>query len=152
MPDPASGRDRDPRLGDEVHAQMQGAALRLGLSPPPDVTDTPRDWAESGVWLTWEAPLRAVGGERYRQEALLSVEGAAGSFSAKPVLLVREPTNSHDANAIRAEIDGTPVGYVARELAEVLAPQLDAAGHPPLLVPGAIQRQRGPSPRVSDRS
>jgi hypothetical protein len=39
--------------------------------------------------------------------------------------LIREPLNEYDPNAIAVEIDGTTVGYVAREQAEELAPQLD---------------------------
>jgi hypothetical protein len=42
--------------------------------------------------------------------------------------LVREPRNQYDANAIQVIIDSTCVGYVAREQAEMLAPQLDSLG------------------------
>jgi hypothetical protein len=39
--------------------------------------------------------------------------------------LVREPHNEYDKNAIKVVIDGGCVGYVAREQAETIAPQLD---------------------------
>jgi hypothetical protein len=43
-----------------------------------------------------------------------------------PARLVRDPENRYDANAIAVEIDRQTVGYLAREQAELLAPQLDA--------------------------
>ena len=43
-----------------------------------------------------------------------------GSFA-----LVREPNNPHDPNAIRVEIGGLYLGYVPRNIAEDLAPQMD---------------------------
>lgn len=61
--------------------------------------------------------------------------GAAGRRNARavmqnqPLLLIREPANPVDANAvICATLLGEPIGYVAREHAARLAPQLDA-GH-----------------------
>lgn len=42
------------------------------------------------------------------------------------VWLRREPTNQYDANAIRVDAaDGNQIGYIARELAERLAPSFD---------------------------
>ena len=46
-----------------------------------------------------------------------------GSFA-----LVREPDNPHDPNAIRVEIGGLYLGYVQRNIAEDLAPQMDGGG------------------------
>ena len=39
--------------------------------------------------------------------------------------LVREPENPHDANAIRVEVAGYLMGYVSRQIARWLAPQMD---------------------------
>ena len=44
-----------------------------------------------------------------------------GSFA-----LVREPDNPHDPNAIRVELGGLYLGYVPRQIAKKLAPQMDA--------------------------
>lgn len=43
-----------------------------------------------------------------------------GSFA-----LVREPDNPHDQNAIRVEIGGKYLGYVPRDIAQNLAPEMD---------------------------
>ena len=44
----------------------------------------------------------------------------------QPLLLSREPDNPIDTNAIRAAtLFGEPVGYVAREDAKIIAPQMD---------------------------
>ena len=45
-------------------------------------------------------------------------------------LLVREPENAHDENAVKVIIDTPPyagfhIGYIAKEVAAVLAPMLD---------------------------
>ena len=48
------------------------------------------------------------------------------------VVLVREPKNTHDPNAIAVQIsegtfvDGMKIGYLRRQVAEVLAPALDS--------------------------
>ena len=44
-----------------------------------------------------------------------------GSFA-----LVREPDNPHDPNAIRVALGGSYLGYVPRDIAKDLAPQMDA--------------------------
>ena len=44
-----------------------------------------------------------------------------GSFA-----LVREPDNPHDPNAIRVELAGLYLGYVPRQIAKNLSPQIDA--------------------------
>jgi hypothetical protein len=43
-----------------------------------------------------------------------------GSFA-----LVREPDNLHDQNAIRVELGGLYLGYVPRNIAKDLAPEMD---------------------------
>lgn len=46
----------------------------------------------------------------------------------EPLLLVREPGNKHDANAIRVHARGMHIGYVRGSQAEALAPLIDRAG------------------------
>lgn len=41
-------------------------------------------------------------------------------------VLEREPDNKHDENAIKIHIDEIFVGYLAKEIAEFIAPKIDA--------------------------
>ena len=45
------------------------------------------------------------------------------------LLLIREPSNPHDANCISANCVAGKVGYIGRELAETLAPIIDDGTH-----------------------
>lgn len=101
----------------------------MGLGSPP------------AAWTDWEAPLNAVHGESHYQE---SIARAAGGLHHNTEILVvarliREPTNEHDTNAIRVELDGIHVGYIARDAAEELAPILDRAECPSVDVQGLIR-------------
>jgi hypothetical protein len=91
---------------------------------------TPVD-PESGRFLGRDAPeltalgLRVAGvagAARHHGEALAAEAAAPG----KPLELRREPANEHDPNAIAVLAAGEQVGWVPRELAEELAPELDA--------------------------
>lgn len=62
-------------------------------------------------------------------------------------LLVREPRNAYDRNAIAVHIEGACVGYVAREQAEELAPQLDELHRRGVLVGLAVELCGGTSDR-----
>jgi len=82
-------------------------------------------------WLTGNRPkpsmLRPgrgwtteVHGESKYQPALAKAyrrHGGTGSDLKVSATLVPEPTNKHDPNAVRVEIDGSPVGYLPREKA-----------------------------------
>lgn len=81
----------------------------------------------------------AVAGAQHHRDALVSDAPAPGS----PLALRRDPDNEHDANAIAVLAAGRQVGWVPRELAAELAPQLDA-GSPWSAV---VLRERRPSPR-----
>jgi hypothetical protein len=103
----------------------------------------------SGSYLARDAPLLAerglrvsgVAGTQFRPGALDSDALAAGG----PLELRREPGNPHDANAIAVHAGGTHVGFVPRELAAELAPELDA-GRPWSAV---VLREQRASPRDS---
>ena len=46
--------------------------------------------------------------------------------SGQPLILIREPTNPNDANAIIvADLLGKPCGYIERRIAAIVAPFLD---------------------------
>jgi hypothetical protein len=71
-----------------------------------------------------------VVGEGFRQDALAAIAGPKqpeGKQMLVGATLRREPTNAHDANAVRVEVMGTLLGYVSRALAEVLSPAIERA-------------------------
>jgi HIRAN domain len=85
---------------------------------------------DSGRYLARDAPqltsrgLRVVGvagAGRHHAEAIASEAVAPGS----PLELRRDPANEHDPNAIAVHVGGSQVGWVPRELAAELAPELD---------------------------
>ena len=74
------------------------------------------------------------------REALQSDDVAPGSV----LTLRREPANAHDPNAIAVLAPGgEQIGWVARELAERLAAELDGGGH----WSAVVLRERRDSPR-----
>jgi hypothetical protein len=104
----------------------------------------------SGQYLARDAPELAerglrvagvAGAGRHHADALRSELAAPG----RPLALRRDPGNPHDRNAIAVHTagGGEQVGWVPRELAAELAPELDA-GRPWSAV---ILRERRPSPR-----
>jgi hypothetical protein len=103
----------------------------------------------SGSYLARDAPelrergLRVssvAGAGQHHAEALQSADAAAG----RPLVLQRDPGNEHDPNAIRVLLaDGDQVGWVPRELAAELAPEMDA-GRPWVAL---VLRERRASPR-----
>ena len=85
----------------------------------------------SGRYLARDAPELAsrglhvagvAGAGRHHAEAIASSDAVA---PGRPLELRRDPGNEHDPNAIAVDAAGEQVGWVPRELAEELAPQLD---------------------------
>lgn len=103
---------------------------------PPNVAP---GWT-SGAWGEWDPPVDAVRGESHHREALLQVFGSPGlnMKTAVEAVLTREPLNPYDRNAVRVEVAGAHVGYIAKELAEQLSPHLDGIGCPSFSVAGLI--------------
>jgi len=103
----------------------------------------------SGSYLARDAPaliergLRVAGvagAARFHADALASEALAPG----RPLVLRRDPHNPHDANAIVVEaVGGEQAGFVPRELAAEIAPDLDA-GRPWSAV---VLREQRTSPR-----
>ncbi len=113
--------------------------------PGPNV---PADWIERRLWLDWEPPRNAVAGEASNLGALVGLAGPTcedGYCFPRPVLFVREPTNPYDGNAFRAEVDGQPVGYLRRQIAEEIAAPCDRARCSSFTVAGLV---RGGSTRT----
>jgi HIRAN domain len=104
---------------------------------------------DTGAYLARDAPELAAAGlrvagvagaARHHAEALASDAAAPG----RTLRLRRDPSNEHDANAIAvATEDGALLGFVPRELASELAPELDA-GRP---WSAAVLRELRASPR-----
>ncbi len=72
-----------------------------------------------------------VAGESHYQEALREIVGApAGEQVAvdTEAMLVPEPSNPHDPNAVMVQIDGRLVGYLPREEAVAYGPALEELG------------------------
>jgi HIRAN domain len=117
---------------------------RRKLAPP----NVAPGWSSGIEWQRWPSPRNHVAGESHRQnelEALVGEPRSGGRCVAVEVLLVREPENPFDENAVRAEIQGTTVGYLRRLIAAQLAGPLDSAGCGAFGVCGVI---RGGSPQA----
>jgi hypothetical protein len=72
--------------------------------------------------------LPIIKGESFYQDAFLQITGGYkrnGHATLVDVILVPEPTNEHDANAVAAYVDGCKVGYLAREYAAALSPKME---------------------------
>lgn len=75
---------------------------------------------------------RAVAGEGAYQDALSDLAGGkqpGGHEIVCAAVLIPEPENPHDANAVRVAIHRRTVGYLSREDAARYVAQLSAAGH-----------------------
>ena len=127
------------------------------------VTREERYWYPDDGGIVWVAGFMPIdpgtrsflGREALRERGLLScgVAGAAAHHDAvlqgeavRPgaaLRLERDPRNEHDPNAIRVLLGDEQLGWVPRELAAELAPQLDA-GRPCSAV---VLREQRPSPR-----
>ena len=104
--------------------------------------------APDGRYLGREAPELAAAGLRIagvagaaRHHADGLASGAAGPGS--PLELRRDPANEHDPNAIKVLAGDLQVGWVPREIAEEIAPRIDA-GEP---FSAIVLREQRASPR-----
>jgi len=82
-----------------------------------------------------------VVGESQYQEALFSIAGGYSRDSQRipcSAALVREPSNPHDTNAIRVEIDGKLVGYLPARLASRFSVSAKAPLDLPKTAPAVI--------------
>ena len=92
--------------------------------------------AERGLYVAGVA-----GARQHHTEAVAAADAAPG----RPLELRRDPANEHDPNAIavHAAPGGAQLGWVPRELAAELAPELDA-GRP---LSAVVLREQRVSPR-----
>jgi Protein of unknown function (DUF2510)/HIRAN domain len=99
------------------------------------------DWIEHGLWREWDPPLNAIRGESRHQDVFLKhwrILEDEQHWEPVPVVLIREPQNPVDRFALRAEMRGEMVGYLAREVALEFSPQLDQAGCDRFSLPGVV--------------
>ena len=99
-------------------------------------------WVRSKEWAKWPAPVNAVRGESHYQPTFIKLAGPVkeGSQYYLPVdvVLVREPNNPYDSNAIKATVHGHILGHIAKEIAQELAPLADEIGSKEWTVAGVI--------------
>jgi hypothetical protein len=106
--------------------------------------NTPPDWIQRGLWREWDGLANAVRGEIQRQDIICGLPGVTtglvDDMRCEPVEVefVREHDNPYDRFACRAMVAGQQVGYLSRECATVLGPQVDAAGVAAWRVAGAV--------------
>lgn len=124
-----------------------GPSGGTATSPPSEEDElaeanVPSDWASSDAWLSWEAPQDLVAGESHYMDALRELTGEPrenGYLIPVDVRFVREPTNKYDANAWRAEVRGSLIGYARRHIAAQLSPALDGHGCTEFTVCGVLR-------------
>jgi len=88
-------------------------------------------WIDIEEWRGWDAPGNFISGESHYKDALTALAGPPrdeGYLIPVKVAIIREPTNTYDSNAFRAEVDGRHIGYLARHIAAQLSGPLDAVG------------------------
>jgi hypothetical protein len=99
--------------------------------------------ADDGRYLGRDAPELLARGLRVVSVAGVRHRPEAPAEPGQPLELRRDPANEHDANAIEVLAGAEVVGFVPRELAAELAPELDG-GRP---WSAAVLREQRPSPR-----
>lgn len=84
------------------------------------------------VWRDGSYPTNAVGESHYQDafEALCGGYTRSGHQIACTALLVPEPSNPYDVNAVKVTIQGRLVGYLSREGAVRFHAEMAAAGRP----------------------
>jgi hypothetical protein len=114
-----------PRVGllDRIF-NRHGATSRPAPTPAPTLVEVVP--AVASVLLSGRHDLEVVGESHY-QDALWRVAGGRMTERVRvetQAMLVREPDNPHDANAISVRIDGSTVGYLCRDDARSYLPGL----------------------------
>ena len=106
-----------------------------------EAANVPIDWVQSELWRSWHPPANLIRGESRRQDVFRrrwSISLTAQHWEPVAVDLIREPKNPVDQNAIRAELDGEQIGYLAREVAQIYSPLLDRVGRSHFTVAGVV--------------
>lgn len=108
----------------------------------PAEPNVPLEWKDNDKWINWEAPLNVIRGESHYQNNLRKLAGmprTVGYLILVEVTLTREPSNSYDKYAIRADVGKLKVGYLAKELAAIFSPAIDSVNLEKFAVAGVIR-------------
>lgn len=126
-------KDSPPAGTDEPDQHPDDAAPPSASGTAPATTE----WIANKEWQAWDAPLHIVVGTSLHDKAFHKIAGKPRPEGRTVMCLSemrREPGNQHDDNAIAVYIDRRHVGYVKREVAEIIAPALDTRGRAVRLV------------------
>lgn len=146
---PAPPPPAQPRARDNTYPK---GAVAL---PPPNWVAIRSAWPKmpniSGIaWMSdGRFKIDVVGESHYvaALEQILTTRGTARESYQEvkaPCVLVREPDNPHDPNAVAVQVDGWKVGYIPRENAANLARRIDSIGAHPAGVATLRGRPGGP--------
>lgn len=130
----SSSEPASPGAAASLHSALLGAALLTAL-PWSSVQ------AQQVRLLVQHSPLA---GYNYHEAARAFADMRIGD----ELVLVREPDNAHDGNAVRVEWQSRKLGYVPRTRNAALAWALDQ-GEPVAARISGLQRHRSPAKRVS---
>lgn len=89
--------------------------------------------AAGATMASFTRPIEVVGESNYQSALLAAAGGKTADGPARTehlALLVPEPSNPYDKNAVRVEIGGRLVGYLSRAVARELSADLRRIGTP----------------------
>lgn len=78
--------------------------------------------SESGVVFSNGTTMVDVAGESHHVDAIREAVARTPAGEAYTALLIPEPSNPHDPNAVAVNLQGQCVGYLPRDIAAVMAP------------------------------
>jgi hypothetical protein len=80
------------------------------------------------VWLPGRIEVQ-VAGESFHQDAIHAVEERSPPGSPLVAVLVPDPGNAHDSNAVAVYVNGEHVGFLPRDMARRVQPAIAAFSH-----------------------
>jgi tetratricopeptide (TPR) repeat protein len=80
------------------------------------------------VWLPGRIEVQ-VAGESFHQDAIHAVEEYSPPGSPLVAVLVPDPGNAHDSNAVAVHVNGEHVGFLPRDMAQRVQPAIAAFSH-----------------------
>ena len=102
------------RDGRQSHAPSRGESRQLSAGQP--------------AWLAGSTEVR-VAGESFHQAAIGALQARSSPGSPLVAVLVPEPENGHDPNALAVHVNAQHVGYLPRDVAWRVRPALAAFSH-----------------------
>lgn len=123
---------------DELRARVAEINAERALEPPTEPTRSSINRKVVDVDKLRILDLRSIPATKYGIAGCVHSVTQAGMFKhgSDEYLLIREPRNKHDSNAVAVFGKGRRVGYARRAKAEMLAPILDPLPYDAFLVAG----------------